>query len=556
MRVTQAALFCCAAALAFPAGASAARGTLDYRQSLATYIDGSLSYVTVHDARGRLVLEREHRERARFRLRRPLPAGRYLVTSFQRPCVGTCDTPEMPTDSCRRRIGVLPRGRTVVRVRVRPGRPCTMGVRAQPALFPPRRRLASVRRYLASRAAINSWALIDSRGRLHGVAAERRYHSASVVKAMLLVAYLRKIGNRMPTASERALLAPMITVSDNGRATAIYNLVGGAALLRLARLAHMRSFTVALCWGCAFFSASDQARFFYVFDRLVPPRSRRYARRLLSSIVKSQRWGFSRYSLARGFKTFFKGGWRGTGRGQLVHEAGLFERGPVRFSMAVLTDGNPSHAYGTATLRGVAARVFRRGPARAAQTPAQRRAGLADVHRFAPGIRTELVYRTERNITGHPLPGYCQEWALLLEPVARDLGRVQRYLRRRRLGLLVLDAYRPARATRALVRWAERTGRGDLVGTYIARRSNHNLGSAVDLTLVRLRDGRRLRLGRFDALGPGAHTLDAHGRVLRNRLILKRAMERFGFTGYWREWWHFDHRVRGTRYLDLTLGCG
>jgi D-alanyl-D-alanine dipeptidase len=78
----------------------------------------------------------------------------------------------------------------------------------------------------------------------------------------------------------------------------------------------------------------------------------------------------------------------------------------------------------------------------------------------------------------------------------------------------------------------------------------------VDLTLVRLADGRRLRLGRFDALGPGAHTLDARGRVLRNRLILKRAMERFGYTGYWREWWHFDHRARGTRYLDLTLGCG
>jgi D-alanyl-D-alanine dipeptidase len=144
----------------------------------------------------------------------------------------------------------------------------------------------------------------------------------------------------------------------------------------------------------------------------------------------------------------------------------------------------------------------------------------------------------------------------MLELAARDLGRVQRYLRRRGLGLLILDAYRPARATRALVRWAERTGRGDLVGTYIARRSNHNLGSAVDLTLVRLSDGRRLRTGRYDALGPGAHTLDARGAVLRNRLILKGAMERFGFTNYWREWWHFDHRVRGTRYLDLTLGCG
>jgi D-alanyl-D-alanine dipeptidase len=352
----------------------------------------------------------------------------------------------------------------------------------------------------------------------------------------------------------------MTTVSDNRLATTIYRRVGDPALVRLASRARMRNFTVAYCWGCAFFSAADQARFFYRFDALVPPRSRGYARRLLSSIVPPQRWGFSRYSLARGFKTFFKGGWRRTESGQLVHEAALFERGPLRFSMAVLTDGNPSQAYGTATLRGIAARIFR-PTAHAVQreeagTPAHRRAGLVDVHRFGPGIRTGLVYLTDRNIAGSRLPGYCRDWALMLEPAARDLGRVQRHLRRRGLGLLILDAYRPARATRALVQWAERTGRSELVGTYLARRSNHNLGSAVDLTLVRLRDGRRLRLGRFDALGPGAHTLAARGPVLRNRLILKRAMERFGFTNYWREWWHFDHRIRGTRYLDLTLGCG
>jgi zinc D-Ala-D-Ala dipeptidase len=189
-------------------------------------------------------------------------------------------------------------------------------------------------------------------------------------------------------------------------------------------------------------------------------------------------------------------------------------------------------------------------------SPATRRAGLGDVHRHAPGIGIELVYRTRRNLTGRRLPGYCRDWALLLEPAARDLGRVQRRLRRRGLGLLVLDAYRPARASRALVRWAQNSGRSDLVGTYIARRSRHNTGSAVDLTLVRAADGKRLRMGsRYDELGPRAHTRNASGRALRNRLVLEEAMERFGFSGYWREWWHFEHRVVGTRYLDLTLGC-
>lgn len=194
--------------------------------------------------------------------------------------------------------------------------------------------------------------------------------------------------------------------------------------------------------------------------------------------------------------------------------------------------------------------------AAAAGSPETRAAGLVDVHRYAPGIRIELVYRTPRNLTGRRLPGYCKEWALLLDPAARDLARVQRRLRRRGLGLLVLDAYRPARASRALVRWAQRSGRGDLVGTYIARRSRHNTGSAVDLTLVRAADGKRLRMGSgYDELGSRAHTLNATGRALRNRLTLEDAMERFGFTGYWREWWHFEHRVLGERYLDLSLGC-
>ena len=386
--------------------------------------------------------------------------------------------------------------------------------------------------------------------------------SASLVKAMLLVAYLRGIGKRAPDAGERASLGPMITVSSNDAADTIYYRVGDAALYRLARLAGMKSFSVAGYWANAHFSAEDQARFFNRIDRLVPRASRPYARGLLSSIASYQRWGFSRYSRAAGFKTFFKGGWRGTGAGQLVHEAALFERGDTRISMAVLTDGNPSHEYGTETLRGVAQRLFRRprAAARAQQpapkeggTPATRRAGLVDVHRFGPGIRVNLSYRTKHNETGAPLPGYCENWALLHERAAFSLGQVQRYLGRRGRGLLVLDAYRPVRATEALVRWAERTGRGGAVGTYIARRSRHNTGSAVDITLVRDRDGQRLRMGGF-AFGPSSHTYNASGRILRNRLALKSAMERFGFGAYLNEWWHFEHYIRPNRYLDVTAG--
>ncbi len=526
-----------------PATAEAARGRLS--------IEGTFSYIEVKDGDGDVVVRRRPAKR-HVRMSRRLPAGVYRVAAG-----------ETAAARCSRRVHVYSRGLTEVHVSGQPRRRCTMTRHAFPARFPPRARVRAVRRYLSTRAGIESWALVDNWGRLRGFEPERVYVSASLVKAMLLTSYLRGIGNRMPDAGERAVLNPMITVSSNDAADTIYYRVGDAALYRLASTAGMTHFSVAGYWANAHFSAEDQARFFNRIDRLIPKASRGYARGLLSSVVSYQRWGFSRYAAAAGFRTFFKGGWRGTGAGQLVHEAALFERRRLRISMAVLTDGNPSHEYGTETLRGVAQRVFVRPHATVAEdvtglagSPATRRAGLVDVHRHAPAIQVELDYLTGNNITGHRLPGYCENWALMHRRAAFSLGQVQRYLRRNGLGLLILDAYRPLRATQALVRWAERHGRGDLVGTYIARRSRHNTGSAVDLTLVRLSDGKRLRMGGFDELGTGANTYNASGRILRNRLTLKNAMERFGFSSYWREWWHFEHYIRPNRYLDVTLGCG
>src|SRR4051794_35163980 len=63
------------AALVLPATAGAAPGTLDYRQKLdssrGVYVEGSISYVRVRDARGDVVVRRRT-AKARFRLRRRL----------------------------------------------------------------------------------------------------------------------------------------------------------------------------------------------------------------------------------------------------------------------------------------------------------------------------------------------------------------------------------------------------------------------------------------------------------------------------------------------------
>jgi len=181
---------------------------------------------------------------------------------------------------------------------------------------------------------------------------------------------------------------------------------------------------------------------------------------------------------------------------------------------------------------------------------------LLDLRRVDRTIRVDVRYATPHNFTGRRLPGYDVPRALLRPAAAAALGRVQRRLRAEGLGLKVYDAYRPVRATLAMVEWAERTGnRWVLDQGYVARESGHNRGHTVDLTLVRLSDGRELPMGTlFDTFGEAAHTANATGRVRENRMKLVGAMEAEGFANYDREWWHF-RLPADYRPLDVPLSC-
>jgi zinc D-Ala-D-Ala dipeptidase len=180
---------------------------------------------------------------------------------------------------------------------------------------------------------------------------------------------------------------------------------------------------------------------------------------------------------------------------------------------------------------------------------------LVDVRSLDPSISVRLRYATTENFTGAVLPGYEAERALLRREAAQALARVQARLRSGGLGLRIWDGYRPLRATQAMVAWAERVGRTDLLDQeYIARRSRHNLGVAVDLTLVDLVTGTELDMGTpFDTFTEAAHTANAEGRVLRYRQILVSAMESEGFQNYENEWWHFSYQVPGARPFDLPI---
>ena len=285
----------------------------------------------------------------RLRTTLPVPAGRFRFAA----CFRAHSQAAMGAPSEHPRCG---------RRRFRGARDAEyQGRGTAPFGYPARPRIAAGAHYLARRAGVTSFAVVGSEGRIYGAHLHRRFISASVVKAMLLVAYLRMLDARHHRldAHDRSLLHPMIHVSDNGAATRVWSIVGDHRLRRLAHAAGMTDFSIRGIWANAMISAADQARFFFEMNGLLPRRSRGYANALLSHIVGYESWGIPAVARLRGWKVYFKGGWRPTGRGQLVHQVARLERGTKRVAIAVMTDGDPSMGYGIRTIEGVTRRLLR-----------------------------------------------------------------------------------------------------------------------------------------------------------------------------------------------------
>ncbi len=180
---------------------------------------------------------------------------------------------------------------------------------------------------------------------------------------------------------------------------------------------------------------------------------------------------------------------------------------------------------------------------------------LQDVHELDPSILVELRYGTENNFTGKPLPGYEANRAYLRREAAAALALVNQQLAAEELMLKIFDAYRPVRATEAMVEWARAAGRMDLFRDgYIASRSRHNVGVAVDLTLVDRATGEELEMGTpYDTFTEAAHTANASGAIAGNRQKLVEVMQRAGFANYPREWWHFSFGSAEAPRLDMVI---
>ena len=228
-----------------------------------------------------------------------------------------------------------------------------------PTAFPREDAIGSAIRYLKGRRGDAALAIVDSNGTLHAWRGERTYMSASVIKAMLLVQYLRT--HKTITPAMRATLTSMITWSNNDAASVVYasSGVGAAGLRRLAREAGMTRFSPRSYIFASRITAADQARFFYAMDSYIPARHRTFARYLLSHIIPVQSWGIPEVARPR-WRVYFKGGWfyGAYGMNTLVHQVARLERKRVTWSLAVLTNDNPHWQYGYETLRGVTDRLL------------------------------------------------------------------------------------------------------------------------------------------------------------------------------------------------------
>jgi hypothetical protein len=248
-------------------------------------------------------------------------------------------------------------------------RPSTFaGVGGEKALSRPRlgtlpsaRRIRSARRFAAERQGLVAFAVVDTSGNLACYRCDVQYRSASVVKAMLLVAYLNRLArNHEPlTADHEENLHSMVRVSDNNAATAIWAHVGERGLYKLAAHAQMTGFAVSDMWANARITAEDQALFFADIVDLTAPAYRGYARALLLSIAAEQSWGIPEVARPQ-WQVLFKGGWLTNERGSLVHQVARLERQGSSWAIAVLTDGNPSDGYGRETIRGIAKHLLTR----------------------------------------------------------------------------------------------------------------------------------------------------------------------------------------------------
>ena len=137
----------------------------------------------------------------------------------------------------------------------------------------------------------------------------------------------------------------------------------------------------------------------------------------------------------------------------------------------------------------------------------------------------------------------------------------------------IYDAYRPQSAVDHFKVWAQDADALEMkpyfypevekselfTRGYISAQSGHSRGSTIDLTIVDMMTGCEVDMGGgFDYFGEESHrdyikTLTQE--QIKNRRLLRKAMEDNGFTTEPEEWWHFtlENEPYPDTYFDFPI---
>ncbi len=194
------------------------------------------------------------------------------------------------------------------------------------------------------------------------------------------------------------------------------------------------------------------------------------------------------------------------------------------------------------------------------------------VDEFVSGIRWDAKYATWDNFTGKPVDGYSVNRIVGTRALCTALKKAREKAASFGFGLLLWDGYRPQSAVDCFLRWSKQPEDGhtklkhypnidrtEIVEKgYVAAKSGHSRGGAIDLTLYDLASGKLVPMGgHFDLMDSVSH----HGakRIsqveARNRQYLCSIMENSGFVSYDYEWWHYTlkHEPYPNTYFDFPI---
>lgn len=168
------------------------------------------------------------------------------------------------------------------------------------------------------------------------------------------------------------------------------------------------------------------------------------------------------------------------------------------------------------------------------------------------GILLDIRYATENNFTKQKIYD-CPRCFFRKEVGEKILAIHQDLKERYGFGIKLFDCYRPSEYQKKL--W-EIVPDENYV-THPSKGSVHSRGMAVDLTIVD-KNGKELNMGTsFDFFGKEAHSdnQDLPDNVLKNRQLLKKIMEIYGFKGIRTEWWHYSYRSLKGGLEKWTWDC-